>query len=829
MIMKKELYEALCSDFTAIFQCDLIKDTLEIIKYDAGTHTDAAIQKLDSKTLSKYTEMINYFHALYIQDSSIDFWNELHPNHLMHLLKHQSIVKYRFKTKPNPKGNQYHSFRAIKLNEDEGSFEVVIGIKIMDDLMQQHHQNEIRLQELVEEKNLQKEKLEAAYKKTSEIESTLLALCNDYNIVYLCDLENDSLMVIKDIYSIINPDSQHSYSSVFSTFQSIESLTKDNLDYLNCLKRENLMKTMQYQDELSLQFRFKETYLETRIVKIPSNHGVKVILGSRNINDIVKKREEQNKQLQDALIVERTFNNIIRAIGSIYMGIATINLVDKTYMILSNKNLDKDIFKPHSTGSIEQLKDIFVNVNAAHKYKDDVLEFINFTTLPDRMKDKQMISMELEGISGRWYTCSFIVEKKDKNGNITDVLMTISDIDEIKHKELEVKEKLKEAAEKANQANVAKTNFLRRMSHDIRTPLNGIVGMINLAQRYGNDKEKLYECKEKVLTSLDYLLSLINDILDMSKVESNALVLEPKPFDLIETLNSIIAIIETSANEHNIQFIGGKSLSYIPHRYFIGSQEYLNRLLMNIASNAIKYNKENGSITLYCKEISSNENMALMQFVCSDTGLGMSEEFQKHAFEPFACEGKATITGYSGTGLGLSIVKDIVDIMDGSIEMDSKENVGTTFVVTIPLQMDSNPKIKVQTNEKELNLSGKKALLVEDNEINLEIATIMLQDLGLIVTPAQNGKEALDIFEQSDTHTFDYIFMDVMMPVMDGLEATKRIRSLNREDAKTTPIIALSANAFEDDIKECLDAGMNAHVAKPIDVHALKEELSLLS
>ena len=829
MIMKKELYEALCSDFTAIFQCDLIKDTLEIIKYDAGTHTDAAIQKLDSKTLSKYTEMINYFHTLYIQDSSIDFWNELQPNHLMHLLKHQSIVKYRFKTKPNPKGNQYHSFRAIKLNEDEGSFEVVIGIKIMDDLMQQHHQNEIRLQELVEEKNLQKEKLEAAYKKTSEIESTLLALCNDYNIVYLCDLENDSLRVIKDTYSLINANLEHSYSSVLSTFQSIESLKKDNENYLDCLKREHLMETMQNQDELSLQFRFKEIYMETRIVKVPSDHGVKVILGSRNINDIVKKREEQNKQLQDALIVEKTFNNIIRAIGSIYMGIATINLVDKTYMILSNKNLDKDIFKPHSTGSIEQLKDIFVNMNAAHKYKDDVLEFINFTTLPDRMKDKQMISMELEGISGRWYTCSFIVEKKDKNGNITDVLMTISDIDEIKHKELEVKEKLKEAAEKANQANVAKTNFLRRMSHDIRTPLNGIVGMINLAQRYGNDKEKLYECKEKVLTSLDYLLSLINDILDMSKVESNALVLEPKPFDLIETLNSIIAIIETSANEHNIQFIGGKSLSYIPHRYFIGSQEYLNRLLMNIASNAIKYNKENGSITLYCKEISSNENMALMQFVCSDTGLGMSEEFQKHAFEPFTCEGKATITGYSGTGLGLSIVKDIVDIMDGSIEMDSKENVGTTFVVTIPLQMDSNPKIKVQTNEKELNLSGKKALLVEDNEINLEIATIMLQDLGLIVTPAQNGKEALDIFEQSDTHTFDYIFMDVMMPVMDGLEATRRIRSLNREDAKTTPIIALSANAFEDDIKECLDAGMNAHVAKPIDVHALKEELSLLS
>ena len=234
--MREELFEALCSDFTAIFQCDLIKDTLKIIKHDPGTHTDTAIQKLDTETLSRYTEMINYFHALYIQDSSIDFWNELQPHHLMHILKNQSSVKYRFKTKPNPKGNQYHSFRAIKLNENKDSFEVVIGIKIMDDLMQQHHQNEKRLQELVEEKNFQKEKLQAAYQKTSEIESTLLALCNDYSVVYLCDLENDSLKVIKDNYSFINPDSQQSYSSAFSIFSSIEALAKENKNYLEYLK-----------------------------------------------------------------------------------------------------------------------------------------------------------------------------------------------------------------------------------------------------------------------------------------------------------------------------------------------------------------------------------------------------------------------------------------------------------------------------------------------------------------------------------------------------------------------------------------------------------------
>ena len=827
--MREELFEALCSDFTAIFQCDLIKDTLKIIKHDPGTHTDTAIQKLDTETLSRYTEMINYFHALYIQDSSIDFWNELQPHHLMHILKNQSSVKYRFKTKPNPKGNQYHSFRAIKLNENKDSFEVVIGIKIMDDLMQQHHQNEKRLQELVEEKNFQKEKLQAAYQKTSEIESTLLALCNDYSVVYLCDLENDSLKVIKDNYSFINPDSQQSYSSAFSIFSSIEALAKENKNYLEYLKRENLMKTIQGQDELSLQFRVKERYMETRIVKVQSKNGIKVILGSRNIDDIVKKREERNKQLNDALIVEKTFNNVIRAIGSIYKGIATINLVDKTYTILSNKNPDQYIFETNSKGSTEQLKELFINYNATPKYKTEILEFIDFSTLATRMKDKQVISMELEGKSGKWYTCSFIVEKKDKNGNITDVLMTISDINEHKQKELKIKEQLKEAADESNRANMAKTSFLRRMSHDIRTPLNGIVGMIQLSQRYSNDKEKLYDCRQKVLTSLDYLLSLINDILDMSKVESSTIVLEKKPFDLIEMLNQILSIIETNASEHNIHFKGGKSMSYIPHRYFIGSEEYLNRLLMNIASNAIKYNKEGGSITLYCKEISSDENKALMKFVCSDTGLGMSEEFQKHAFEPFSCEGKATITGYSGTGLGLSIVKDIVDIMDGSIEMDSKENMGTTFVVTIPLQIDSSPVVSIVKEQNELDLSGKKALLVEDNEINLEISKVILEDLGFIVTIAQNGKEAFDAFQKSDVHYFDYIFMDVMMPVMDGLEATRMIRSLNRSDAKTIPILALSANAFEDDIKECMEAGMNAHIAKPIDIDALKEELSSLS
>ncbi|MDD6453086.1 MAG: response regulator, partial [Holdemanella porci] len=541
---------------------------------------------------------------------------------------------------------------------------------------------------------------------------------------------------------------------------------------------------------------------------------------------IVKEREEQNKQLNEALKKERTYNEIIHAIGSIYKSITTIDLKKQTYTVLSYNSSDKKITETDFKGNMNQLKQYFLDKNSTSPFVDEVLEFIDLDTIPERMKGKNILTLEMKGQNGKWHACSIIPQTYDKNHNLTNVLMTLSDIDDIKKRELEAKEKLKEAAIEAKQANLAKTNFLRRISHDIRTPLNGIVGMINLSERYSNDTDKLYECKEKVLTSLDYLLSLINDILDMNKVESGTLVLENKPFNLIDIINKIIAIVETNCEQHNIQFFGGKDMSKIIHRNFVGSGEYLNRLLMNIASNAIKYNREGGSVTLYCTELSSDDTHALYEFVCKDTGLGMSEEFQKHAFEPFTCEGKPTTTGYNGTGLGLSIVKDIVEMMHGTIQMESKENVGTIFRILLPLQIDPNPQIIKPIQTKPLNLTNKKALLVEDNDINLEIATILLQDLGLDVSTARNGQEAIDQFKKSKLYTFDYIFMDIMMPVKDGLEATKEIRALPRSDAKSVHILAMSANAFESDIQECLKAGMDGHIAKPITMELLKEKLA---
>ena len=384
-------------------------------------------------------------------------------------------------------------------------------------------------------------------------------------------------------------------------------------------------------------------------------------------------------------------------------------------------------------------------------------------------------------------------------------------------------QKARIAEKKAKKANSAKTDFLRHMSHDIRTPLNGIIGMINISERYYGDKERLYECKAKVMESMDYLQSLLNNVLDIGKVESGTLQLVNKPFDLVAMLVKQISIIETNAKEYGISFEGGASMSTFHHRYVIGSEEYLNRLLMNLAGNAVKYNRSGGKVSLYFNEISSDDKTAVFEFVCSDTGLGMSEEFQKHAFESYVREGKETTNGYSGAGLGLSIVKDIVDMMNGTIKLESKENVGTTFTVTIPLEIDHNAEKEQQKKVEKPDLSGKSVLVVEDNELNLEIAKMLLEDEKMVVTTAENGEEAVDIVSQSVPGRFDFIFMDIMMPVMDGYEAARRIRKLADPVHANKPIIAMTANAFEEDVKAALAAGMNEHLSKPIRIELLYE------
>ena len=384
-------------------------------------------------------------------------------------------------------------------------------------------------------------------------------------------------------------------------------------------------------------------------------------------------------------------------------------------------------------------------------------------------------------------------------------------------KDEKYKAELLRAAKKAEAANEAKTEFLQRMSHDIRTPINGICGMIDVADHYAEDMKKQTECRAKIKEASHLLLELINEVLDMSKLESDEVILEEIPFNLNSISEEILGVIEQMATEQNIRILWEEK--EVTHWNLIGSPGHVKRVLMNILSNAVKYNKENGYVYISCREIPSEQTaMTTLEFVCRDTGIGMTEAFQKRIFEPFAQEHAGSRTKFAGTGLGMPITKKLVEKMGGTISFESKEGTGTTFVIRIPFRIDTDRKDRTEAEEKtETSIQGFHVLLTEDNELNMEIAEFVLQNEGTVVTKAWNGQEAVDIFRKSSPGEFDVILMDIMMPVMNGYEAAKMIRSLDREDAKVIPIIAMTANAFIEDRMRAKEAGMDEHIAKPVD------------
>ena len=396
----------------------------------------------------------------------------------------------------------------------------------------------------------------------------------------------------------------------------------------------------------------------------------------------------------------------------------------------------------------------------------------------------------------------------------------------VRKKEEVYQEKLLAAKKDAEQANQAKTDFLLRMSHDIRTPLNGIIGMLDVAERCRENIDKRDECQKKVRESAELLLELINEVLDMNKLESGKIVLEHVPFDMKAISRTVYTLVSRQAESRNIEII--EEDCYLPHYRLIGSPLYYKRIMMNILSNAIKYNKAKGKIYIICREVEVNDNQVVIEFKCRDTGLGMSQEFVKHVFEPFTQEDEATRSEYGGTGLGMSITKKLVDKMGGTITAESKKDKGSTFDVKIPFEIDSSEEITDSTGDWTTanSIRGLKVLLAEDNSLNMEIAKFLLEEEGVSVVEAKNGKEAVEKFADSGVFEIDAILMDIMMPVMNGYEATGQIREMDRPDAKEVPVIAMTANAFTDDRIASKKAGMNEHLAKPLDTKLLMKTIA---
>ena len=514
---------------------------------------------------------------------------------------------------------------------------------------------------------------------------------------------------------------------------------------------------------------------------------------------------------------KRKYQNLTAATSQIYHAIYHIDLIQDRIEKLAGANQN---YTPTGvvTSATAQLNDILEKM-VASSHHEIMQYFFDLTTVNDRLHGKLFISREYPSPQGIWRRATFIVQNRDTDDDVTEILYVTQIIDDYKQKELAYQQELVKAVESANQANTAKTDFLNRMSHDIRTPLNGILGMLDIAQKNETNPKALLECHEKMRTAAFHLKALVNDVLDMQRMETDRFFLEQIPFDIREILDNCWSMLEAQASRLDITLkkIKPGSLKY---PYLIGSPLHIRQIFMNLLSNAIKYNKPGGSISIHAKIIRQVHQNVIYKFIISDTGIGISPEFQKHIFEPFAQEDTGARTIYKGTGLGMAIVHRLVQEMGGTIQLKSEKNVGSTFTLILPFTIDEHqPSASAETDtDTPADLTDLHILVVEDNELNLEIAVFSLEAAGLNVSTAINGLKAVRLFEKSKPYEYDIILMDIMMPVMNGLDAAKAIRGLSRPDATTVPIIALSANAFAEDIQKSKNAGINEHLAKPLEM-----------
>lgn len=604
-------------------------------------------------------------------------------------------------------------------------------------------------------------------------------------------------------------------------------LEEEREEFLSWFACKNMKKQLQKNEKITYHYhsvskQAEHRYYESYAVREKMDEKrFFIFLALRNIDSIVYKEKAIQEKLQRALEEARLSNEIISSIAKTYQYISRIDIgADYFEEIVNRDGIDMDFRR---SGTLSQSNAMTCRNLVAEEYQDAFLTFTDLTTLPERMKEDETIALEYRMKDGNWHKLRFIEKKRDESGNLTHVLCVIRSISDTKKREQDLLYQIAEAKKE----NALKTRFLSNMSHDIRTPMNGILGMIDLANRYPDDLEMQKKCRKQIMESSRYLVSLVNDILDMSKLEAGEYIEQEITFDLTDLLSRANNEKQIQATEKGIEYVVDWDRAEIKHMYLSGNSIYLEKLLTAVTDNAVKFTKPGGSIHVWCAEQSVEQDKVIYEFGCSDNGIGMDENFVERAFDMFTQENETSRTQYEGAGLGLAIAKKITENLGGTIAIQSKKNVGTTVTMTIPFHIGQPKTIGEKVDYEGVSVEGLRVLVVEDNELNMEIAQFILENNHIQVECAWDGVEAVQKFETTEPGYYDAIYMDIMMPNLNGWDATRSIRSMKRPDAESVPIIAMSANAFVEDIINSRISGMNEHLTKPLDeeklIHALKE------
>lgn len=598
-------------------------------------------------------------------------------------------------------------------------------------------------------------------------------------------------------------------------------LKEDREEFLDWHLCKNMKKRLLENEKITYHYHSvskegKDSYYEAYAVKENVDKSkFYIFLGYRNIDSILYKEKAIQEKLQRALDETRLSNEIISSIAKTYQYISRIDIEADWFEEVSNR--DRVHMKFLKGGCVSQGNKKICKDVVAEEYQEAFLKFTDLSTLPERMKKEETIAMEYRMKDGNWHKLRFIEKKRDKNGKLTHVLCAIRSVSDAKKKEQMLISQVAEAKKDA----ALKARFLSNMSHDIRTPLNGIMGMLDQANHYPDNLEMQQKFRDKMMESSKYLLSLVNNILEMNKLEAEEYTDKEISFNLADVLKQANTERQILAEKKNVSYIVDWENSDLTYVNLSGNPVYLERLLAAVSDNAVKFTNPGGCVKVWCKQKKADNEHVLCEFGCADNGIGMSEEFIGHAFEMFSQENQTSRTQYEGSGLGLSIAKKIVGYLGGKIELESRKGVGTTVIMTVPFRIGITEPFKKRTVHEGISLEGKRALVAEDNELNMEIVKFMLEDHGIIVDCAEDGLEAVKKFEENEPGYYDVIYMDIMMPNMNGWDATRKIRSMQRPDAGTIPIIAMSANAFAEDIINSRISGMNRHIAKPLDAESV--------
>ena len=665
---------------------------------------------------------------------------------------------------------------------------------------------------------------------TEALEHKILEkLCMDMVTTYYVELNSGSYRVIQMSSELdtaaLNWEPYPKFSDFITEYVMRYLYEEDREEFLNWISAEHLKTELLKKERLTYHYRSKPNpdhheYYEVQVIRISyDEEQFSVVLAFRHIDEIMEKEKRIQDRLKQALDEANLKNEVISAISKSYRSIYRIDLQRDFFEEISNDH-ETNKLTGYTGCASEKLYQICDNM-IVPEYRDVVRPFLNLATLPERLKNDEYVTTEYPMCDGSWQRLRFIVKKRDEAGTVTHVLCTIRSASDYKRRELD----LKFAAESAKREAELKTRFLASMSHDIRTPLNGVIGMINLANQYADDPEMLKKIREKSMDSLQYLVSLVNDILDMNKLQSGELKIQEVGFSLVDTLQRVNQDYMIKAAKKNIEYQVIWNKGNIQHPYLVGNPVYLERILANIADNAVKFSSEGSLITVWIEEKQLDEERQEFTFYCKDQGSGMSEEFLAQAFDMFSQEKESSRSNYEGSGLGLAIAKQLALRLGGDIELQSRLGEGTTAIIKLPFKAGTQKMNSHVPTVEQIPIEGIRALVVEDNELNREIAKTLLESNGLEVTCAADGQEAVELFEKSSPSYFGVIYMDIMMPRMNGMDAARAIRALNRQDARNIGIIAMSANAFAEDIIGSRLAGMNVHLAKPLDADKMIDAL----